>query len=148
MEQIFASLIPISVCVVLPVTIVWLTMRTAQNETNRKTEVMLKALETGATLDPSFFRNTKKAKGIKERLLGRLTAACVTLLIGISALIGGIVICNHTTWNLAETPFPLFAAFGSILTAVGLALLFTFFVGKKMLAKEIAAEEKEATDRK
>lgn len=35
-------LIPIGVCVVLPVMIVWLINRTRQNETNRKTEIMLK----------------------------------------------------------------------------------------------------------
>ena len=43
-------LIPLGICVVLPVMIVWLVNRTRQNETNRKTEIMLKAIEAGATL--------------------------------------------------------------------------------------------------
>ena len=45
MEEI---LIPISVCVVLPVMVVWLVNRTRQNEINRKADIMLKAIESGA----------------------------------------------------------------------------------------------------
>ena len=70
MEEI---LVPIAICVVLPVMIVWLINRTRQNETNRKTEIMLKAIESGATIDANFFKEIQGAKTIKERLLKRLT---------------------------------------------------------------------------
>ena len=49
-------LIPLGICVVLPVMIVWLVNRTRQNETNRKTEIMLKAIEAGATIDANCKR--------------------------------------------------------------------------------------------
>lgn len=49
-------LVPIGICVVLPVMIVWLVNRTRQNETNRKTEIMLRAIESGATIDAEFFK--------------------------------------------------------------------------------------------
>ena len=62
-------LVPLGICVVLPVMIVWLVMRTRQNETNKKTEIMLKAIESGATIDADFFKEKQGAKTIKERLL-------------------------------------------------------------------------------
>lgn len=136
-------LIPISVCVILPISIVWLSMRTSQNETNRKTEVMLKALEMGVPIDPAFFRDTKSAKGVKERLLGRLSAACVTSLLGIAAMTGGMLACNNYSWDLNKSPLPLLVVAGAILTAIGVALFIVFFAGRKMLSREIEAEEKE-----
>ena len=54
-----AILVPIAVCVVLPVMIVWLINRTRQNETNRRTEIMLKAIEAGATI----FKAQQEQKG-------------------------------------------------------------------------------------
>ena len=56
----FDILLPIGVCVVLPVTIVWLIMRTRQNETNRKAEIMLKAIEAGVAVDPNLFKEEKR----------------------------------------------------------------------------------------
>ena len=64
MEAVIALLIPIvipvCICVVLPVMIVHLVTRARQNETNKKTEIMLKAIESGATIDADFFKNTQK----------------------------------------------------------------------------------------
>lgn len=133
----FDLLIPIFVCVVLPVSIVWMVMRTKQHQTNKKAEVMLKAIESGATLDPSFFKESEnKPKSIKERLLGRLTGACVTGLLGIVFLVGGLVF----NWSFDVFPIAL-PLLGGILLAVGAALLVVYIIGKQMLAKEIAAEE-------
>ena len=46
-------ILPLFMCVVMPVTIVWLVMRTKQNETNKMAEIMLKAIETGTPVDPN-----------------------------------------------------------------------------------------------
>ena len=82
-------LIPISVCVVLPVMVVWLVNRTRQNEINRKADIMLKAIESGATIDANFFKAQQENKSIKERLLKRLTGACIFTLTGlVFAVIG------------------------------------------------------------
>ena len=40
-------ILPIFMCVVMPVAIVWLVMRAKQNETNKMAEIMLKAIEAG-----------------------------------------------------------------------------------------------------
>lgn len=132
-------LVPIFICVVLPVTIVWLITRARQNETNRKTEVMLKAIEAGATIDANLFKNSKDSLTIKERLLKRLTGGCIFSLMGVVFTIIGIVNRNMAHDNDA---FTIPVLFGGIFFAIGVALLVVFFVGRKMLAKEMEAEEK------
>ena len=141
----FDILIPLGICVVLPVMIVWLVTRTRQNETNRKTEIMLKAIESGATLDANFFKEQQNTKTIKERLLSRLTGASVMSLLGVALLAVAVVFGNSYApdgWNFRESPAPVFAVIGGVLLAIGLALFAVFFAGKKMLAKEMEAEAK------
>lgn len=139
-------LLPLGVCVVLPVMIVWLVMRTRQNETNKKTEIMLKAIESGATVDTEFFKSQQEGqKTIKERLLGRLTGASIMTLLGVALLVIAVVFGNSYApdgWNFSDSPAPVFAVIGGILLAIGLALFAVFFAGKKMLAKEMEAEAK------
>ena len=139
-------LMPLGVCVVLPVMIVWLVMRTRQNETNKKTEVMLKAIESGATVDPEFFKSQQRGqKTIKERLLSRLAGGSIFSLIGVVLLVLAIVFANSYApngWNFGNSPAPTFAIIGGILLAIGLALFAVFFVGKKMMTREMEAEAK------
>ena len=142
MEEI---LIPIGICVVLPVMIVWLINRTRQNETNRKTEIMLKAIEAGATIDADFFKaqqDNKAPKTIKERLLRRLSGGCICTLIGIA--IGVVCIVNHANWDgqISSDSGVTAMIIGGVLLGIGISLIIVFFVGKKMLAKEMEAEAK------
>lgn len=135
-------LIPIAVCVVLPVMIVWLVTRSRQNETNKKTEVMLKAIEAGAPIDANLFQDSvRKRKSVKERLLNRLMMACIASLTGIFVITVGLV-----TWfvygNVDGRQILSGILAGGIILAVGLALFIVFFVGRKMLAKEMEAEAK------
>jgi hypothetical protein len=135
--------IPIFICVVLPVTIVYLVARTKQNETNKKAEIMLKAIESGATVDMNQFNTEKKGpKTIKQDLLEKFTGACITTFMGIAFVawaIIGYVNPEFTDGRLFNRLAPMT---GGVLLAVGLGLFISYFVGKKMLAKEIEAEEK------
>ena len=139
-------LMPLGVCVVLPVMIVWLVMRTRQNETNKKTEILLKAIESGATVDTEFFKSQQREqKTIKERLLSRLTWGSISSLIGVVLLVLAIVFANSYApdgWNFGSSPAPTFAIIGGISLAIGLALFAVFFVGKKIMAREMEAEAK------
>ena len=144
----FDALIPICICVVLPSLIIWLIGRVKQNETNRKAEIMLKALDNGAKIDSDFFKSSSGNKTIKERLLGRLTGACVTGLIGIAVLAVAIYMRCTLDWAKNDDVVITITMLGGILFAVGVALFIVYFCGKKMLAKEIAAEEKQITEGK
>lgn len=137
--------VPLGICVVLPVMIVWLVQRARQNETNKKTEIMLKAIESGATIDASFFKSQQKEqRTIKERLLRRLAGGCIFTLMGVIFTVIGFI--NRNTPSeipMSSDSFTAPCILGGIFFATGIGLLIVFFVGKKMLAKEMEAETKE-----
>ena len=135
--------VPVFICVVLPVVIVWLVVRAKQNETNRKAEIMLKAIEAGVPVDMEQFKSKKKsAKTIKQDLLEKLNGACITGLMGVAFLTLGILRATITDFgrNMFLNKFWLPA--GGVLLAVGIGLFISYSVGKNLLAKEIEAEEK------
>ena len=136
-------LVPIFICVVMPVMVVWLVFRAQQNETNKKAEIMLKAIEAGVPVDMEQFRNKKTPKSIKQDLLEKLNGACITSLMGIVFLSFGIIRHYNPGFGGISSFFGKFLLpAGGILLAVGIGLFVSYFVGKKMLAKEIEAEEK------
>ena len=137
--NVFSAIIPICICVVLPVLIVWLVGRVKQNETNRRTEIMLKALDNSEKIDEDFIKSLRGENSLKKKLLNRLTGACVTSLIGFAFLLYFILIGDADSQVVLA---------GVILLAVGIALFIVYFVGKKMMAKEIEAEEKQLAEDK
>lgn len=135
--------VPVFVCVVLPIVIVWLVARTRQNEANRKAEIMLKAIEAGVPVDMSQFEPAKKksAKSIKQELLDKLNGAIITGLMGIGFLVLGILRAIDPQFGLNTFLNKWWLPAGGVLLAVGIGLFISYCVGKKMLAKEIEAEE-------
>jgi len=151
LEDILTSVVlPIFICVVLPITIVWLVARTRQQETNRKAEIMIKAIEAGVPVDMTQFEPAKKQKGprsIKQDLLEKLNGACITGLMGIIFLTLGII--KTLNWEFGRNMFlnKWWLPAGGVLLAVGIGLFVSYSVGKKMLAKEIEAEEKKLSEK-
>lgn len=141
-----SELFIIGICVVLPIVVVLLNTLKARNETNKKTEIMLKAIESGATIDTNLFKTQlTPAKTIKEKLLSRLTAACIISAIGLSVCITTLIL--SFMGGVASTVIYTLTPIGGIILAVGIALFIVYFVGKSMLAKEIEAEEKSLNEK-
>ena len=141
-----SELFIIGLCVVLPIVVVLLNTLKARNETNKKTEIMLKAIEAGATIDTDLFKNQQApAKTITEKLLSRLTAACIILAIGLSTLI--MLFIMAYIGSVQTDLFFSILLIGGIILAIGIALFVAYFVGKSMLAKEIEAEEKSLNEK-
>ncbi|MCR5352028.1 MAG: hypothetical protein K6E35_06015 [Bacteroidales bacterium] len=139
-ETFFQILVPIGIVVVLPIFIVSMAMRARQHEVDKKTEVMLKAVENGAQLDPAFFQQTteRKKKTVKEKLMGRLLTACITTGIGVLlaiVLIVAFIIVGDLS-NNAEDFLLLIPS--AILIGVGTGFFIAYFVGKRMWAQELA----------
>ena len=132
MNELAEILLPLGVSVVLPVLIVWLVTRARQNEINKKTEIMLKAIESGVAIDANLFNEQKGSKTIKERFIMRLAGGCIFALMGIFFTVIGFLNRDATT-----------GIFGGVFFAIGIGLLIVFFVGKKMMAREMEAEAKE-----
>jgi hypothetical protein len=133
------SIFLIGVCVIMPIIVVWLNNRTSQNETNKKTEILLKSIESGASIDPEFLKSQHKEKTLKEKLLGKLTGACIVTAVGISLCIAILVLSlvGYTDSFIITN----FTIFGCVAIAVGIGLFISYFVGKRMLANELKAEE-------
>ncbi len=133
------SIFLIGICVIMPIIVVWMNNRKEQNETNKKTEILLKAIESGATVDTDIFKPQQKEKSIKEKLLARITAAFIVTFIGIAICIATAIISY--TGSVTANILPYFIFYGAVILAVGIALFIVYFIGKRMLAKEIEAEE-------
>ena len=134
-----AILIPLGICVALPVLIVWIIARVHKNETDRKAEILLKAIENGVSIDPDVLKPATKNKSVKKDLLDKLNGACITGLMGIAFL---LIFFFGREWADHFFPTAFYLIAGGVLVAVGIGLLVTYITGKKMLAKEIEAEEK------
>ena len=136
-------LVPIFICVILPVAVVGIVMAARQHEVKRKTEVMLKAIEAGMPVDTSLLstKKEKSPKTIKQDLLEKFTSGCILTFMGTGFLVMGVIPgCAPFIGNSFFNRW-LFPA-GCVLLAVGISMFISYFVGKKMLAKEIEAEEK------
>lgn len=134
---------PIAICCVLPIMIVWLNNRRRIIENNSRTQIVLAAMEKNSDVDIEQLLKkmapTQKKKLLKEKLLAKLLWGCITLLLGV----GLAIFCLCTSFGGGMTPSNLwFSGFMStIMIAVGIAFLINYFIGKKMLAKEIEAEQ-------
>lgn len=142
MEHLFRILVPIAICCVLPIMLVWFSVRKKMNETNQRTQIVLAALEKnpGMDIEELMKKISHKPMLLKEKLLTKLLWGCLTTLLGIG-LIGLGAWLGYVGGGGTDDPFAS-VCFGLIALGVGIAFLINYFVGKKMLAKEIEAEEK------
>lgn len=128
-------LVPIGVAVVLPIAIVAIVFRSAlASERNRK-EIVLAVLEKNPDIDvEQLMKNLKKSeKLIKEKLLARLERGCLCCLMGVAFM----VLYSF----LGVQGEDLIVVVGAALIAIGIAFLVSYFVGRRMLAKEMEAEQ-------
>ena len=140
------TIVPIGICVILPIIIVWLIMRRKTNETNRRTEVLLAAIEKNPDMDMEDFirKMNPKTKTTKERLMNRLLWGLVFIAIGTSLLLS--VLYQDYQGGAALDYFPIYSGSGCLLL-IGISFVAVFFISKRMLAKEIEAEEKKALEK-
>lgn len=128
-------LVPIGVAVVLPIAIVAIVFRSAlASERNRK-EIVLAVLEKNPDIDvEQLMKNLKKSeKLIKEKLLARLERGCLCCLMGLAFMV--------LYFFLGVQGEGFIVVVGAALIAIGIAFLVSYFVGRRMLAQEMEAEQ-------
>ena len=143
----FCDMIVLTACgCVLPIVVVWLVIRHRMNETNSRTQIALAAIEKNPDMDIEELlkKFARSGKLLKEKLLTKLLWGTLTLLLGIG-LIGSGAWLGWVGSGGSDDPMTA-ACFGLISLGVGIAFLINYFVGKRMLAKEIEAEEKQSTE--
>ena len=127
---------------VLPIYAIWQVVRRHMNDTDRRTQIVLAAIEKNPDMDIEELikKISPKKKLLKEKLLAKLLWGSLTALLGLGLIgFGAWLICARQGGQ--NDPLASII-FGLILLAIGIAFLVNYFLGKKMLAKEIEAEEK------
>jgi len=144
--ELVALLIPIGVCVVMPVMVVWLVTRAGIKKNEQKMAVLVKAIENGVEIDPELLvsetessRNTNR--NTKMKLIKKLTAGIVCSIIGIALLV-----CPSLEAFDGVARLEMLYIIGGVMVAIGVAYMVAFFVGRKYLAPEIEAEERKLNE--
>jgi small-conductance mechanosensitive channel len=119
--------------------------RRKMNETNARTQIVTAALEKNPDMDVEEIlkKVSRKPKLLKEKLLTKLLWGFITSLLGIGLIVLGIYMKSSGLGIDVDVQTAL--CFGLILLAIGAAFIINYGVGRKMLAKEIEAEESKTT---
>ena len=141
MDSIVALLVPIACGCILPIFAIWMGVRRKINETNQRTQIVLAAIEKNPDMDLEELMKkiSPQKKLLKERLLSKLQAGCITTFIGIGFLICAIQV--DLVGGMNSNDLRMLYLAGAILLSVGIAFLISYSKGKKMLAKEMEAEQ-------
>lgn len=141
-HHIMNIIIVLGAAVIMPITIVFLSLRQKMGSEKNKKEIILAALEknTGIDIEELVRKMNAPEKLLKEKLLEKLQRGLVFSLLGV----GLIVTAGCLGYIDGFTPGVIFwsGIGGSVLLAVGLAFIISYAVGRKLLAKEMEAEEK------
>lgn len=142
MKELVAILVSIACGCVLPIMIVWLSIRESINKTNQRTKIVLAAIEKNPDMDIEELvkKISPKKKLLKEKLLSKLQTGYITTFLGIGFLICAIY--SDYVGGMDSKDLRMLYLAGAILLGVGVAFLISYSKGKKMLAKEIEAEQK------
>lgn len=140
---IFADII---VFVALPVLVIWLIMRAKINKDNAQKEFMMTALEKNPQINIESLVRTLDVggKSIKEKLINKFTWGCVLSAVGIITIIilsialDGISELQHAN----DYVILMFIAAGFIM-AVGIGFIANYIAGRKLLSKEMEADEQQ-----
>lgn len=134
METLEDILVSLGVVVALPVLIVSIIFRSVMAADRNRKEIILAALEKNPNLNVEDLvkRMNKSEKLIKEKLLAKLQRGCLCCLMGVAFVLLYFFLS-------VQNEFLIIA--GTALIAIGIAFLVGYFVGRRMLAREMEAEE-------
>ncbi len=123
------------------IVMVFFSIRYKTNKLNMRERIVTAMIEKNANVDIEEFlkKLSPKKRLLKEKLLAKLHVGCVLSFGGI-ALLGFAVFVDYRG-GCVTSDLIIVYLLGIILLAMGIAFFINYFVGKKMLAKEIEAEE-------
>ena len=135
LENIISLFIPIGFCVVVPIAIVWIVVKTIMNKDNRRTEVLIEAIRSNNNIDTDKLAEamTKSNRTPKEILNLRLLRGCMFSLSGIALLICSLIFNLNGIFILEIDPFLII---GSALLAIGISYMIVYFVTGKTIDAE------------
>lgn len=123
-------LIPICICVVLPIAIVLIVFLTKINSDNKRAQVLIKAIESNNSIDTDRLAEAMQSqkKSALETLNLRLLRGCIFTFLGIALWIINIV--SPCVADRLEMPLNLL---GAASIAIGISYLVTYFVTRQQV---------------
>lgn len=127
-------IVPIFICVVLPISVVLIISLTKINADNKRTQILIKAIEANKDVDTDKLLESlhRPRKSSREILNGRLLRGCIFSLIGIALAVIGIVNLASGS-SVSDDPVTLPFIFGGISIAVGISYLIVWGVSRKQV---------------
>ena len=154
LDQIFDTLEPIAIFVVMPIVIVYMFLRYRRYELNKRTDVMLKAIECGVPMDSPIIQQmiptaVSAEKRDKRKVQRTLVASIIVIAVGLLPFLIGLKLAftDFSTIEIEELSdsdkfayATLGIAFllGLFLLIIGISLLVIYFVRKRAYEKEQA----------
>lgn len=122
----------------LPAFIVAIIMKVKNNKIKAQEKVLLKSIEMGQPVNIDMFLDEQNRKyekgGLKLTLLKKIQSGIACFLIGLLLL----VLCLIGKVSFNET---IIFMLSFVFLSLGVAFIVSFFIGRKMMAKELAENE-------
>lgn len=126
------TLIPILICVVLPIAIVLIRALTKINADNKRSEIIMKALEANKEVDTDKLIDSLKAPGksTREILNTRLLCGCRYSLVGTFLIFAGFL-ANAISESGEPEVAMILLLIGGVSLAMGASYLIVYYVTRK-----------------
>ena len=131
-----AVIIPICICVILPIVIVWIVFNAVNNRTNRQSEIILEALKVNPNVDSEKLIKSLQKKNHTpwESLNRKLLRGSIFTLMGIAFALIAIFFPEE------DTAFGCWVTCGC-LGSVGIGFLISYWFGYIHIDKFVADRE-------
>ena len=126
----------------IPVLIVWMIVRYFKNKTDKRAQIVQAIIEKNpdaGNVEELMRQIAPRQKSLKEKLLEKLLWGSVFVVLGICFLSYALFFDYKGGMEAKTLHGTYLVAF--VLLGVGIVLFLNYFISKKMLAKEIEAEE-------
>lgn len=130
-----AILVPIFICVVLPVSIVLIIFLTSMNSDNKRAAVLIKAIEANNGIDADRLAEalSKPRRTPRELLNIRLLRGCLFTLLGVaSAVVAVILATSYPGMKFENIAMPV----AGVALSIGISYLIVYFVTRRQIDNE------------
>lgn len=132
-------LVPVGICVVLPVLIIWLIVRGNMNSVNKRAQVLIEAIKANDNIDAdklveALAKPKRSGRSARQLLNLRLLRGCILSLIG-------VVVTTLSFWIWAVEAIDtdelyLVLLISTVCLAIGIGYLIVYFVSRKQLSSD------------
>ena len=126
-NMLISTLVPLGICVVLPVLIVWFFTRMKINNDNKRSEIIIKAIEANNSIDVDALAKSleKQQKSPEQIQQGRLLRGSCFALSGVAFIVCGL--CAYYAEFFEDDGLLCLVIPGALALSVGIGFLIVYF---------------------